>query len=114
MILKPGEKVHVVIRRGFEEDIRRHFIGAVTNASDSVARVRGFAFILNNVTNQYLRQPEVRERIVSLVDANIIVHVLSTDADIERAKYLKDKNGNLCVTDGKSFSLDINEFGTSR
>ncbi len=89
MILKPGEKVHVVIRRGFEEDIRRHFIGAVTNASDSVARVRGFAFILNNVT-KYLRQPEVRERIVSLVDANIIVHVLSTDADIE---------GDLCRPD---------------
>lgn len=114
MILKPGEKVHIVIRRGFEEDIRRHFIGDVASASDSVARIRGFAFVLNNVTNQYLRQNEVRERIVSLVDANIIVHVLPAEADIEKAHYSKDRNGNLCVTDGKNFSLDINEFGTSR
>jgi len=70
--------------------------------------------MLNTVTNQYLKLPELRERIVSLVDANIIVHVLREEASIEKSQYSKDKNGRLCITDGVSFSLDINEFGVSR
>jgi len=34
MVLTAGDKVHVVLRRGFESDIRRHFVGEVTHTSD--------------------------------------------------------------------------------
>ena len=42
MIIKPGEKVHVIQRREFESDVRRHFIGDVTEAGEFSIRVCGY------------------------------------------------------------------------
>ena len=44
MILQPGEKVHVVERRSFDTDIRRHFVGAVEDVDISAFRATGYAF----------------------------------------------------------------------
>lgn len=34
MILEPGEKVHVIVGRNFEADLRRHFVGEVVAAAE--------------------------------------------------------------------------------
>lgn len=39
MILKTGEKIHVITRRNFEGDMQRRFIGEVIEARGSLARV---------------------------------------------------------------------------
>ena len=114
MILKTGEKIHVISRRNFEGDIRRHFIGEVIEASGSLARVTGYAFVLDNMTNHYIRRPDKRTRIISLADANNIINVLPESADIEHASYTQSKESKMVVTDGRSFVLDINEFGPAR
>jgi hypothetical protein len=114
MILKTGEKIHVITRRNFEGDIRRHFIGEVIEASGSLARVAGYAFILDNMTNHYERRPDKRMRIISLADAGNIINILPENADIENARYTQSKESKMVVTDSKSFSLDINEFGLTR
>ena len=111
MVLKHGEKVHVIKRRVFVGDIRRHFIGEVIDTTESAVRLEGHAFVLDTGINQYVRRPEVRTRIVSLVDANIIINVLPPNAKIDKAVYTMGKDGRLCVTDGETFTLDINEFG---
>ena len=111
MVLKCGEKVHVIKRRVFVGDIRRHFIGEVTDATESVVRLEGHAYTLDTGTGQYVRRPEIRTRIISLVDANIIINVLPPNAKIDKAAYTTSKDGHLCVTDGETFTLDINEFG---
>jgi hypothetical protein len=114
MILKTGEKIHVITRRNFEGDMRRHFIGEVIEASGSLARVAGYAFVLDNMTNHYIRRPDKRTRIISLADAVNIINLLPESADIELARYSQSKESKMIVTDGKSFALDINEFGLTR
>ena len=113
MVIKPGEKVHVMQRRAFETDVRRHFIGEVTEASECAMRVIGYAFVYDKGTNQYVRRPERRERLVSLVSGSLIINIISPNAKVEKASYVFDKDGHLCVTDGETLTLDINEFGAN-
>ena len=36
-VLSPGEKIHVMHRRRFEKDVRRHFVGEVEGYEQGVA-----------------------------------------------------------------------------
>jgi hypothetical protein len=114
MLLQKGNKIHVITRRQFESDLRRHFLGEVMESADGVVRVEGYTFILDTRLNKYVRRPEKRSRIFSLVDAGNIVNVLPDSANIEASDYKMSREGHLGITDGESFSLDINEFGMAR
>ncbi|MFC1780981.1 hypothetical protein ACFLZ8_01780 [Planctomycetota bacterium] len=114
MILEPGEKVHVIMRRHFETDLRRNFIGEVVAAAECVATVKGHAVVYNSVNNQYEIKPDTRVRIISLTDALNIINIIPRHAKIENTKYVLSADHRLIVTDGESFTLDINEFGISR
>ena len=109
-MLEPGEKIHVITRRFFEGDIRRHFAGQVVTASETVARVQGYTFVFYPGPNEYIRRPETRERIIALSDAGNIINVLPENVRLEDLVYQKSGQNRLVVTDGKSYSLDINEF----
>lgn len=109
-MLEPGEKIHVITRRYFDGDIRRHFAGQVVAASDNVARVQGYAFVFYPGPNEYVRRPETRERIIALSDAGNIIHILPQNVRLENLVYQKSEQNRLVVTDNKSYSLDINEF----
>lgn len=114
LVLSPGEKIHVIVRRKFEGDLRRHFIGEVLAVNETVARVEGYVFVVDNVTNQYLRRPDQRTRLIGLADAGYIINVLPAKTDLANAHYTQNKDGKLVVTDGKTFALDVNEFGVQR
>ncbi len=114
MILEPGEKVHVIVRRYFETDLRRHFIGEVVAAGECVAKVKGYAVVYDQGEGRYAVKPDVRVRILSLTDARNIINIIPRDTRIENAKYVFSADKRLIVTDGESFSLDINEFGVGR
>jgi hypothetical protein len=109
-VLAVGEKVHIVTRRLFEDDPRRHFVGQVEAISDGLARVRGHAFIFNSAHNEYEKRSGERVRIVSLVDAGNVMNVLPESVRLEALRYAFE-NGRLVLTDGAGYSLDINEFG---
>jgi hypothetical protein len=111
MILEPGEKIHVIIRRNFETDLRRHFIGEVVSAAEYAATVKGHAIVHNSVTNQYEVKPDTRIRIVSFTDARNIINIIPRHTKIENVKYTLSHGKRLVITDGESFTLDINEFG---
>ena len=114
MILEPGEKIHIITRRTFEGDLRRHFIGEVRKTSEIAIRVEGYAFVFDASLNQYSKRPEKRTRILGLADNGNIINILPTNANLELSKYVQSKERVLVVTDGLSFSLDINEFGSNR
>jgi hypothetical protein len=113
MIIKPGDKIHVIARRNFEGDMRRHFAGEITEASESVVLAKGYVFAFNSRTNQYVRRPEQRTRVVSLVDAKNIINMLPIEANIENITYQASKERVLVVTDGITFTLNIDEFAFS-
>ena len=114
MLLNIGEKVHIVIRRAFEGDLRRHFVGEIMDASDTAIRVKGYSFIFDEGIGKFQRKPEIRIRIFSLIDARIIINIISPSSEIEKVTYSLSKDNNYVVTDGGHFQLDINEFGVKR
>jgi len=114
LILKIGEKIHVMVKRMFEGDIRRHFVGEIKAVGDSAVRVEGYVFIFDESNNEYLRKPELRTRIFSLIDARILINVISPATVVHKVVYRLSEDNKLVATDGENFQLDINEFGTRR
>jgi hypothetical protein len=105
-----GEIIHIVTRRLFEGDARRHFAGRVIAVSDGLVRAEGWVFVFNRGTNEFIRRSMLRTRIFALGDAGNIVNVLPTDVDPANLRYEFSDTG-LMITDGIGFSADINEFG---
>ena len=114
MLLKPGEKVHIVTRRLFESDLRRHFVGEVTETTETAVRLEGYVFVHEANSNQYAMRPERRVRIFGLADSGSIVNIIPPDVSLEDLSYQTSPQGRMVITDGKSFSLDINEFSATR
>jgi hypothetical protein len=112
-ILSKGEKVHVLIRREFEEDIRLRFVGEVVEATDIVVRIRGYAFVFDTGGNAFVRSAEQMERIISLVDSGNIIHVIPGEVNLAELRFVEEQDRNV-LTDGKSFSMTTDAFGARR
>lgn len=107
-----GDKLHIITRRQFERDLRRHFAGEITGVSGELCEVWGYAFVLSQTTNEFMKRPELRTRIFNLGQAGFIVLEMPNEVDLDALRYCYvDKR--LVVTDGHLYSLDINEFATS-
>lgn len=114
MLIEVGEKVHVIERRLFETDVRRHFCGEVERCEDDAMRVRGYVFTFDSSLSQYVRSDGERVRIIPLAGSGFIINVIPGDTQVEDVAYVVSDDGRLIVTDGGHFSLDINEFGRMR
>lgn len=114
MILKPGEKIHVIIRRAFPQDIRRHFIGEVVDAAESVVRVEGYAYLYDTSTNLFVKKHYNQVRIFSLVDCGNIISILPRTVNLKKIAYRFTEKNRMVLTDGESLSMDVNEFGVNR
>lgn len=109
MILKKGEKIHVVHRRYFENEARRHFIGVVEEYDEvGVARVAGHVFTVDRAKYAFVRRPERRIRIISLVSGNALVNVIPNSVDLDKIVYHQEKKA-VRVTDGSDWHLDLSE-----
>lgn len=113
MVLDIGEKIHVIERRRFESDVRRHFLGVVEEVSVTTVRATGFVFVYDAVSTSYRRGAEPRTRLIPLGSGGVIINVLPPETSVEAARY-EDQDGRLVVSDGAAFRLDINEFGINR
>lgn len=114
MLIEVGEKVQVIIRRTFETDLRRHFIGEITAVEGSCARVQGFFMVFDRNKNSFIKKMSQRLTILDLSSSGYWVNIMPKDVNISDLIYTYDNNKNLILTDEKSFKLDINEFGVHR
>lgn len=114
MVLKIGEKVHIMSRRAFIGDLRRHFVGKIMEVGDTTIRVEGYSFIFHEGTSEYYRKPEIRTIIFSITDGRTVINVISPLTKIENVTYRVTADDILVATDGEHFRLDINEFGIHR
>jgi hypothetical protein len=114
MVLKAGEKIHVIVRRAFPADIRRHFIGEVTGVTGNILRAEGYTYIRDPNTNLFVKKQHSQVRIFSLVDAVNIISVLPAKTNLKKVTYRLDEKKRMILTDGCSFSMDVNEFGPNR
>jgi len=114
MVISKGEKVHIIRRRNFADDLRRHFIGEVKEVNGRVVRVEGYVFIFDSTKSYYFKIDKKRTTVIDLADSGYIVNIIPPDVNIENLVYKESREKRLVVTDEKSFSLDINEFGIKR
>jgi hypothetical protein len=107
-----GDKLHIITRRRFENDFRRHFVGEVTGISGELHRIQGYAFVFDMGLNEFIKRPELRTRLFSLGEEGFIVNKIPSEVAIASLEYRLVEN-HLVITDGAKYTLDINEFGGS-
>lgn len=110
-IAKPGETVHLIERRLFTGDVRRHFVGTIEACTDRALRVKGHLFVHDSGAGAFVRKSEERTRLIPL-DNRVIINILPAGISLDRIGYSHDAEGNLMLTDGAGFELDISEFST--
>ncbi|MDH3397392.1 MAG: hypothetical protein OEM81_06100 [Acidimicrobiia bacterium] len=113
MLLDIGDKVHVIERRQFDTDVRRHFFGVVERVDSSAMRITGYVYVYDPGSSSYVRGNSFRTRVIALGSAGFVINVAPTETSVDDVRYV-EQNGRLTVTDGGSFVLDINEFGRMR
>lgn len=109
MILKKGEKIHVIHRRHFETEARRHFVGTVEYYENGLARVSGHVFAVDKSKYAFVRRPELRTRIISLSSGDLLVNIIPAEVDLAKVHY-KVENKVTRVTDGAEWHLDLSEL----
>lgn len=113
-VLNVRDKVHIVTRRSFPQEVRRHFVGEIVAATDSAIRAEGYVFIFDEGRNAFSRKVERRTRIFGFTASDFIINVIPTTTDLEAVTYRVNEQGSTVCTDGKNFSLDVNEFTFAR
>lgn len=108
MILEKGEKIHVIHRRYFQAEARRHFVGTVEAYENGIARVTGYVYTVDRAKFSFVKRPERRTRIVSLISGDVFVNILPAEVDIENVVY-RQENKMVRVTDGSDWHLDLSE-----
>jgi hypothetical protein len=108
-VLEEGEIVHIVERRFFVDDVRRHFVGVVKAYDENSIRIVGYVWVYNVREGKFVRRREKRERILVLGD-KLIINVLPRTIRPEEIVYVVGSDRRMAITDKKNFSLDISEF----
>ena len=108
MIIEKGEKVHIIRRRAFREEEKRHFVGETVASEGAIIRVRGYSWVFDEARGAFVRRDGIREKIIAVGDM-VIINIIPREIVLEDVAY-RLKDGGLVVTDGKEFTLEINEF----
>ena len=111
-LLQPGEKVFVVERRLFGEDLRRHFVGEVEACTEVGFRARGYPFLHHSSVGNFVRNDNPRTRLFSFHN-NLIINVLPESCRIAGVSHVRTEYGTI-LTDDKTFEMDISEFSWKR
>ena len=114
MIIGTGEKIHVIMRRMYEKQVQRHFLGTVLEAEGAVVRAQGHVFIYENISGKYEKKDDQRTTILDLSESGYIVNVLPEAVHLQDLRYEVVDRDHTALIDGKGFELDINEFGANR
>lgn len=109
--IRPGEVVHVIERRLFPGDVRRHFVGEIEACTDRALRVRGYLFVYDSGASAFTRKPELRTRLFP-IDNRVIINILPPNISVDQIRYSHDADGNLSLVDGGELELDVSEFST--
>lgn len=109
MILAPGEKLFIMTRRQYPEDLRRHFVGEVEELSGATLRARGYTFVYDEDEHDFLKREDLRTRLFALIDGSVMVFVLPKDVVLMDMHY-EIRQGARYITDGRTFWMNISEL----
>lgn len=106
MIFNTGQYVHIIHRQLFHDDAQRHFVGTVEAHEGNLILVKGYLFAVDSTNSRFVRREDLRTRVIALSDA-VIVNILPSHVKIDEITYTHRPNGDVHVTDGTDWHLDI-------
>jgi hypothetical protein len=98
----------------FEGDFKRHFVGTVEKCERNLVRATGFLFAEETKLSRvgiFMKQEDIRVRIIPLDCESLIVNVLPKAVDIGKITYKYNvAKGVVRVTDGSDWHLDLSHI----
>ena len=76
MIISEGEKFHVVMRRMYEGQLQRHFVGRADAVAGAVVRATGYVFIYDETKARYIKKDSQRTTLFDLSESGYIVNFI--------------------------------------
>ena len=87
-LLRPGEKIHLIHRRHFEQDARRHFVGEVESYEHGIARATGFVFVVDDLNKHlFVKRHDRRTKLIPISSGEVILNVIPECVDLARVRY---------------------------
>ena len=102
------------MRRSYDGQLLRHFVGEVDSADGVIVRATGYVFIYDEKTAHYIKKAPQRTTILNLAESGYFVNLIPSTVNLDDLRYEVIDRTNLVFTDGKNFVLDINEFSARR
>lgn len=109
MIMATGDHLLISHRRLFEKDQPRFFTGTVEHYENGVARVFGYSWIRDQLAGKLYKAPDQRTKIISIASGTYLVYLLPGTLNAAGLTIRQESNGDVLVTDGKDFTMDITE-----
>jgi len=105
--LLSNDRVLVVDRKLFRDDVTNMFVGVVEDYEDGFVRARGYAYHIHPYEMGTERRAEERMRVFSLYSGDVI-YLLPHNLDIAQIQ-IKRTPKTLILTDGQSFQMDLTD-----
>jgi hypothetical protein len=105
--LLSNDRVLVVDRKLFRDDVTNMFVGVVEDFEDGFVRARGYAYHIHPYEMGTERRAEERMRVFSLYSGDVI-YLLPHNLDIAQIQ-IKRTPKTLILTDGQSFQMDLTD-----
>ncbi len=108
MLLQPSNKLLLAHRRLFDGDVPRYFAGDVTAYEDGIVKVRGFTFVRDPSSGDYIRKEDLRTKIVSLTSSAFLVYELPPTTSIASLRFATFDQ-HVVLTDGHELEMNMAE-----
>ena len=92
-----------------EKDTPRFFVGEVQAYEQGLVKVKGYTFVKDLFTGSMKKKSDLRTKVMSIVSGTLIVQ-LPVTVLLDSVRFNLDKDGELLLTDGGSFSMDMSEL----
>jgi hypothetical protein len=106
MVIHQGEYVHIIHRQLFQNDAQRHFVGTVGGARRE-PHPRERLSVCHGFNSQLVCPPRTAAHAGVALGDSVIVNVLPSHVKIDEITYTHRPNGDVHVTDGTDWHLDI-------
>jgi hypothetical protein len=102
-----NDRVLVIDRKLFRDDVTNMFVGVVEDYEEGFVRARGYAYHIHPYEMGTERRAEERVRLISLYSGDVI-YVLPLELNIAQIQIRRSPK-TLILTDGQSFSMDLTD-----
>lgn len=107
-MLEIGNKVLIAHRRLYEKDESRYFVGEVLDYSDGVVKVKGYTFVRDLISGNFLRKRDPRTKIASILSGTMIFYMLPSETEIDSVHF-EFNDSELDLVDAKGLKMNMTE-----